>query len=85
MRSMQRPTMNVINQIKNDFNAFLAHTFTLDSDTLAKTSLTINCDEQKAEFGDLNSNAAMILAKLLMGLHYHATLIKTAKNQLKKS
>ncbi len=57
--------MNIFKQIENDFNAFLAHTFTLDASTLARTTLAINSDEQKAEFGDLNSNAAMILAKTL--------------------
>jgi arginyl-tRNA synthetase len=57
--------MNIFKQIETDYNAFLARTFTLDADTIARTSLTVNSDEQKAEFGDLNSNAAMILAKTL--------------------
>ncbi len=57
--------MNMIDQIHNDFNAFLERFFEISPDVAAKASFTLNTDEAKAQFGDINSNAAMVLANIL--------------------
>jgi arginyl-tRNA synthetase len=57
--------MNIIEQIQKDFNDYLERLFDISPDLTAQTSLIINTDENKSEFGDLNSNAAMVLAKIL--------------------
>jgi arginyl-tRNA synthetase len=53
--------MNIIEQLQKDFSNHIGTLFNL-SDTY---SLTLNTDEAKQQFGDLSSNAAMILAKQL--------------------
>lgn len=56
--------MNSIEQIQHAFNNYLQTTFApLEQTTLHAIATTINTDETKQEFGDLNSNAAMVLAK----------------------
>lgn len=55
--------MNIIEQIQQSFTTFLAQTYQIPSSALAHGTLTLNTDEQKQNFGDLNSNAAMVLAK----------------------
>ncbi|HZW61552.1 MAG TPA: arginine--tRNA ligase [Candidatus Babeliales bacterium] len=57
--------MNLIEQIQQSFNHFLQAQFSLDSESLSTIATVINTDEAKQEFGDLNSNAAMVLAKQL--------------------
>jgi len=54
--------MNVITQIQTAFSDFLKQTFELENPT-PYAQLTLNVDEDKQAFGDLNANAAMILAK----------------------
>lgn len=58
--------MNIIEQIQQSFSSFLQTTFNLsESDLHRAAALTLNIDEHKQQFGDLNANAAMILAKEL--------------------
>lgn len=57
--------MNIIEQIQQKFIAFLTTTFNTQQSELNQGLLTLNTDEQKQNFGDLNSNAAMVLAKQL--------------------
>ena len=57
--------MNIIELIHKDFNDYLQRFFTITSDITDTIAFTVNTDEHKAEFGDINSNAAMVLAKHL--------------------
>jgi arginyl-tRNA synthetase len=58
--------MNLIEQIQYSFTLFLQATFApLEDTTISAIATTLNVDEAKQEFGDLNSNAAMVLAKHL--------------------
>ncbi len=57
--------MNSIDQIKSAFFTFLATHFNLSAADLHRCSFDINTDPEKAAFGDINSNAAMMLAKEL--------------------
>lgn len=57
--------MNLIEQIKQAFSEYLIHTFSLDPQMAHQCALTLNIDEQKQDFGDLNSSAALILNKQL--------------------
>lgn len=58
--------MNIIEQIQHSFTSFLETTFHLNASDLHRcAALTLNIDEHKQQFGDLNGNAAMILAKEL--------------------
>lgn len=57
--------MNVIENIKQAFNLYLKEALTIDQTLTDKCSLTLNADEKKSSFGDLNSNAAMVLGKEL--------------------
>jgi arginyl-tRNA synthetase len=58
--------MNLIEQIQHSFTLFLEKTYAPLDAALTKTiATTLNTDETKQEFGDLSSNAAMILAKSL--------------------
>ena len=58
--------MNVINVISHAFAQHLAQLFALDQSKAAQAGhLTINTDEAKQDFGDLNANAAMVLSKEL--------------------
>lgn len=56
--------MNIIEQIQEAYAAYLKHTFDINDIQITTCQFTLNVDEQKQQFGDLNSNAAMIIAKL---------------------
>lgn len=60
-----RRPMNLIEQIKLSFTNFLIDHFSLSKEKIQSYTLSINSDEKKADFGDLNSNAPLILAKEL--------------------
>lgn len=57
--------MNIIEQIQHSFITFIAQTFNIAQSALPYGIFTLNIDEQKQEFGTINSNIAMILAKQL--------------------
>lgn len=57
--------MNLIESIKQSFQTYLTQAFNLDEQTAKNCTLVLNIDEQKQDFGDLNSNAALILNKSL--------------------
>ena len=57
--------MNIIDQIIDAFKNHLIQIFNLPSEDLNLVDTTINTDEQRQQFGDLNTNAALILAKKL--------------------
>lgn len=60
-----RKPMNVIETINEKVQTTLQSLFTISPELLKKTQVTINTDKQKQDFGDLSSNAALILAKEL--------------------
>lgn len=71
--------MNLIEQIQHSFSAHLQTTFHVrESDLQHHASLTLNIDEHKQQFGDLNANAAMTLAKELKQ-NPHAIATKIAE------
>ncbi|MDP3788502.1 MAG: arginine--tRNA ligase [Candidatus Chromulinivorax sp.] len=55
--------MNGIEQIKASFFSFLATHYNLDQSHLMRCTFDINTDPEKAAFGDICSNAAMVLTK----------------------
>ena len=55
--------MNSINQIQQSFLQYLKSTHALDKTLEEKIEITSNTDAQKQEFGDLSTNAALILAQ----------------------
>lgn len=55
--------MNCIEKIQQAFAEYLQHTFPLDQATAYSCLFIINVDENKQQFGDLNSNAPMVIAK----------------------
>ncbi len=57
--------MNGIEQIKNSFFSFLSNEYNLDQQQLHRCAFDINADPEKVAFGDINCNAAMVLAKEL--------------------
>ncbi len=57
--------MNSIEQLQHAFHSFLIKTFHISPTDTPKISLILNVDEEKEQFGDLASNAAMVLAKEL--------------------
>ncbi|MBP6870331.1 arginine--tRNA ligase [Candidatus Babeliales bacterium] len=57
--------MNCIEQIGSSFFSFLTNQYNLDRLQLNRCSFDINSDTEKAAFGDINSNAAMMLAQSL--------------------
>ncbi len=57
--------MNQLDFIKQSFNQFLQTHYQLSAEQLQPIHLTLNTDPEKQKFGDLNSNAAMVLAKML--------------------
>lgn len=57
--------MNIIEQLQKKFTEYLCQTFALSPEVAQSCALTLNTDELKQQFGDLSSNAAMILAKHL--------------------
>jgi len=57
--------MNIIEKIQQSFSLFLEQHFSLEKDLATNYNFELNVDESKAQFGDLSSNAALILAKKL--------------------
>lgn len=57
--------MNTIQQIQQSFSNALIAQFGIPSALAAKLTLELNLDEHKQTFGDLTTNAAMVLAKEL--------------------
>ncbi len=57
--------MNIIEQIKQSFEQFLSQTFSIDENFTKKGSFSLNVDPAKQQFGDINSNHAMVLTKEL--------------------
>lgn len=55
--------INSIDQIKNSLFDFLNKTFQVESQALNRIDLALNIDDNKQQFGDLSTNAALILAK----------------------
>lgn len=55
--------MNTIEQLKKLFFTFLSTTFNLSHAQTIAISFTINSDPAKTDFGDISSNAAMVIAK----------------------
>ncbi len=54
--------MNIIQTIKKSFTTYIQSTFNVDI-TAKRGAFDINTDENKQEFGDINSNIALIAAK----------------------
>lgn len=57
--------MNVIETITHALHKTLSNLFALQPEVLSKTQLTIQTDKHKQDFGDLSSNAALIIAKIV--------------------
>ena len=57
--------MNPIAHIQDAFSSYLQKTFTINQELSQTCNFIINVDAGKQEFGDLNANAAMVLAKEL--------------------
>ncbi len=57
--------MNIIIKIQQSFIEFLQKTFAIDQQLAGKCTFLLNVDPLKQQFGDLSSNAAMVLAKIL--------------------
>lgn len=57
--------MNILDNINQHFFSFLKQQFSLNDENLKPIELILNTDVQKKQFGDFNSNAALILAKKL--------------------
>ena len=55
--------MNCIEQIKSSFFSFIVKQFDLSESQINRCNFELNADPDKQTFGDLNSNAAMVLAK----------------------
>src|SRR3990167_4014744 len=57
--------MHILEQIQNSFASFIKTKFNLPQATQLSINLELNIDRPRAQFGDLNSNIAMLLAKQL--------------------
>lgn len=57
--------MNSIEHVKASFFTFLEQHYNLNENQLTRCNFDMNTDPEKTAFGDLNSNAAMVLAKEL--------------------
>lgn len=57
--------MNLIENIKDNFNRFLQDKFAFNPQDGYKLEFTLNIEESKKDFGDISSNAAMVIAKQL--------------------
>ena len=55
--------MNIIESISHAFRSFLVETFSLPASQLNNEIVSLNTAEDKQQFGDLTSNAALTLAK----------------------
>ncbi len=57
--------MNLIEQLHHNFCIYLTDTFGISSEQARACAFTLNVDETKEAFGDISTNAAMLLAKQL--------------------
>ncbi len=57
--------MNSIDQIKNKLVDFLVSNFQVTTQDLERIDFTLNVDDSKQQFGDISTNAAMVLAKIV--------------------
>jgi arginyl-tRNA synthetase len=57
--------MNPLAHVQDAFVSFLKTHYALDDQQALACSFVYNVDPQRQDFGDLNSNAAMVLAKVL--------------------
>src|SRR5580692_10011593 len=57
--------MNTIVTLQQNFADHLSSLFALSAEKAAQLTLELNLDEHKQAFGDLTTNAAMVLAKEL--------------------
>ncbi len=57
--------MNSFEKVQSSFLSFLQQNFTIPLDVIQAGRFELNCDEDKQQFGDINSNIAMIAAKHL--------------------
>lgn len=57
--------MNIVDQIKNKLFDFLIKHFQITSQELERVDFNLNIDDNKHQFGDISTNAAMLLAKPL--------------------
>ncbi|HXW86300.1 MAG TPA: hypothetical protein VEK38_03070, partial [Candidatus Bathyarchaeia archaeon] len=57
--------MNSFLLLKHAFADYLRRTFNLEQSQLESCELILNIDINKQAFGDCNSNAPMVLAKIL--------------------
>lgn len=73
--------MNSIEKLQHAFHTFLIKTFTISASDAADMPLTLNVDETTQQFGDLTSNAAMVLAKKLK--QNPRQIAQTIKDQFK--
>ena len=55
--------MNSIQEIQQSFIKYLKSTHVLDNELEKRLEITLNTDSQKQEFGDLSSNAALIIGQ----------------------
>lgn len=55
--------MNCIEQVTTAFFSFLQQEYNLEPSQIHRCQMDINTDPEKSAFGDLNCNAAMVLAK----------------------
>jgi arginyl-tRNA synthetase len=55
--------MNCIEKIQQAFAEYLQHTFSIEQTAASSCRFVVNVDENKQQFGDLNSNAPMVIAK----------------------
>ncbi len=75
--------MNLIEQLHQEFLVYLANTFSVSQEQTASIQFSINCDEQKRTFGDISTNAALILAKAHK--QNPVSLAQTIQNNFKNS
>lgn len=54
--------MNIIEKLKQQFIENLSTKYTLDPSALSSITFAINTDEQRQQFGDISTNAALIVA-----------------------
>ncbi|MBM18323.1 MAG: arginine--tRNA ligase [Epsilonproteobacteria bacterium] len=57
--------MNYFEKIQSSFFTFLEQQLSIPHHVIARCSFELNCDEDKQQFGDINSNIAMVAAKEL--------------------
>lgn len=70
--------INSIDQIRDSLFRFLNEKFEIDTQILNKIDFTLNIDDNKQQFGDISTNAALIIAKNLQQAPYKiAEQIKT--------